>query len=130
MFVIGLVGGVASGKSLVAQLLADRGAVVLSADRAAHEVLELPEVRDTLVARWGRGVLNAQGEIYLRGQPVEPEELERILVAAVAENPANQSVVIRADQTTTFQPVVTVMDLCNRAGVSDYSVTTREGPAP
>jgi biopolymer transport protein ExbD len=74
--------------------------------------------------------VDAQGEIYLRGQPIEPEELERILVAAVAENAANQSVVIRADQTASFQPVVTVMDLCNRAGVSDYAVTTREAPAP
>jgi len=69
------------------------------------------------------------GAIYLRGRPVQPEELERILVAAVADNPANQSVVIRADQAASFQPVVTVMDLCNRTGISDYSVTTREGPA-
>jgi biopolymer transport protein ExbD len=73
--------------------------------------------------------VDAAGAIYLRGRPVQTEELERILVTAVAENPANQSVVIRADQATTFQPVVTVMDLCNRAGISDYSVTTREGPA-
>jgi biopolymer transport protein ExbD len=72
--------------------------------------------------------VDADGEIYLRGQPTNYEELERLLVAAVAENAANQSVIIRADGGVSFQPVVSVMDLCNRVGVSDYSVTTREGP--
>jgi biopolymer transport protein ExbD len=38
-------------------------------------------------------------------------------------------VVIRADQNASFQPVVNVMDVCNRTGVSDYSVSTKDGPA-
>jgi dephospho-CoA kinase len=37
---IGLTGGIGSGKSTVARLLADRGAVVVDADRIAREVLE------------------------------------------------------------------------------------------
>ncbi len=72
--------------------------------------------------------IDEAGEVYLRGQPTTLEELERLLKAAVATNPTNQSAVIRADRGTTFQPVVNVMDLCNRTGISDYSVTTQEGP--
>lgn len=63
MYTIGLIGGVASGKSMVAEMLAELGAVVLNADQAAHNVLTQPEVRDQLVARWGRGVLDAEGQI-------------------------------------------------------------------
>ncbi|MGI9457485.1 MAG: dephospho-CoA kinase [Aeoliella sp.] len=63
MYTIGLVGGVASGKSMVAEMLAEFGAVVLNADRAAHNVLTQPEVQAQLVARWGRGILLEDGVI-------------------------------------------------------------------
>lgn len=72
--------------------------------------------------------IDAEGEIYLRGQPTSLDELGRLLRIAVNNNPTNQSVVIRADRETSFQPVVSVMDVCNQSGVSDYSVTTQEGP--
>ncbi|QDT08950.1 ExbD/TolR family protein [Planctomycetes bacterium K23_9] len=73
--------------------------------------------------------IDSQGIIYLGGKEIELTELERLLRVAVAENPTNQTAVIRADQSSTFQPVVSVMDVCNRTGISDYSVTTQEGPA-
>lgn len=63
---IGLIGGIASGKSLVAAELARLGAAVLDADRAGHEVLELPEVADALRQRWGERVLDAAGKIDRR----------------------------------------------------------------
>ncbi|TWT98365.1 ExbD/TolR family protein [Stieleria varia] len=69
-----------------------------------------------------------KGEVYLGGQPTNLDDLEKLLRAAVAKNPTNQSAVIRADRSTSFQPVVSVMDVCNRSGISDYSVTTQEGP--
>ncbi len=55
---IGILGGIASGKSTVTRLLAELGAVVLDADAAAHAVLEEPVVTAALVDRWGRGVLD------------------------------------------------------------------------
>jgi dephospho-CoA kinase len=61
--VIGVLGGVASGKSLVAQQLAELGAKVLDADRLGHEVLREPEVREALCQRWGAGVLDDAGEV-------------------------------------------------------------------
>lgn len=61
MTTIGLLGGVASGKSTVARLLAEHGAVVLDADRIAHEVLAMPEVVQALAEQWGESVLSADG---------------------------------------------------------------------
>jgi len=72
--------------------------------------------------------VDSEGKVYLRGQATELEELERLLTAAVIDNPTNQSAIIRADGSTAFQPVVSVMDICNRTGIADYSVTTREAP--
>jgi dephospho-CoA kinase len=64
MKTIGLVGGVASGKSRVARLLADLGAGVLDADRAGHDVLEThPEVREAIRQRFGPAVLTVDGSV-------------------------------------------------------------------
>lgn len=58
MKTIGLVGGVASGKSVVAKIFADLGAGLLDADRAGHDVLaDDPEVRSALVNCWGNSIL-------------------------------------------------------------------------
>lgn len=73
--------------------------------------------------------IDQTGKIYLRGKVTPMEELEELLKNAVASNPTSQTVVIRADQAASFQPVVNVMDVCNRTGVSDYSVTTQDGPS-
>src|SRR3954470_105279 len=67
MKIIGLVGGVASGKSLVAQMLVELGAVHLDADRAGHAVLaEDDEVRQALVDRWGNAILDTDGRVDRR----------------------------------------------------------------
>ena len=51
--VIGLVGGVASGKSTVAALFGGLGAAVIDADRIAHEVLRSKEVAGKIGDAWG-----------------------------------------------------------------------------
>ncbi|MEL6108509.1 MAG: biopolymer transporter ExbD [Planctomycetota bacterium] len=73
--------------------------------------------------------VDEDGNVYLRGNQTTFEDLETMLKAAVAQNPTNQTAVIRADRSTTFQPVVNVMDVCNRSGISDYSVTTQDAPS-
>ncbi|MCB9882935.1 MAG: dephospho-CoA kinase [Planctomycetes bacterium] len=55
--IIGLTGGIASGKSTVARLLEEAGFVVLDADREAHAVLEEPDTITWLVEVFGPEVL-------------------------------------------------------------------------
>ena len=61
MLIIGLIGGIASGKSAVAHELATLGAAVLNADQAAHRVIDYPEIQEMLVKRWGSGILKEDG---------------------------------------------------------------------
>lgn len=60
---IGILGGVASGKSLVARQLADLGAGLLDADGAGHEVLRTPSVEAAVRQRWGDEVFDSHGRI-------------------------------------------------------------------
>jgi dephospho-CoA kinase len=64
--VIGLLGGVASGKSLVAAIFAEQGLGVLDADRAGHEALQLPGVIAAARKRWGDEILAPDGSLDRR----------------------------------------------------------------
>ncbi|MCZ2812891.1 dephospho-CoA kinase [Modestobacter sp. VKM Ac-2979] len=64
MLKIGLTGGIGSGKSTVAALLAERGAVVVDADRLAREVVEPGTPGLTAIAEaFGPGVLTDDGAL-------------------------------------------------------------------
>ena len=47
--VIGLLGGIGSGKSAVSRLLAEAGAVIVSGDEIGHEALRQPELKARVV---------------------------------------------------------------------------------
>lgn len=68
--VLGLLGGVAAGKSTVAGLLAARGFAVLDADREARQVMADPEIQRAVTARFG-------GDLFPGGQ------LDRAALAAI-----------------------------------------------
>ena len=81
--VIGLVGGVAAGKSQVARMFAQLGAAVIDADRLGHAVLEHPEVARELQALFGSQIVDPQGRIQrpLLGQLVfgpDPQAAARL----------------------------------------------------
>jgi len=63
MHIIGIVGGVASGKSRATEFLRQLGAAVLDGDRAGHEVLREPAVVAASSDRWGAQILDADGQI-------------------------------------------------------------------
>ncbi len=59
--IIGLIGGVASGKSTAASHLSSLGALWLDSDKAAREVLHWPEVIQQLRSQFGDEVIDSQG---------------------------------------------------------------------
>lgn len=61
--VLGIVGGIGSGKSYVASLFAQRGAVVLNADEYGHQALVQPNILAQVIAHWGEGILNSKGMV-------------------------------------------------------------------
>ena len=64
MHLIGLTGGIASGKSVVAARLAERGAVVVDADRIAREVVEPGTPALARIAEeFGAGVIAPDGSL-------------------------------------------------------------------
>jgi len=64
MKVIGLTGGMGSGKSTVSQFLKELGAVIIDADKVGHEAFEPDtEAWREVVAAFGRQILTPNGEI-------------------------------------------------------------------
>jgi dephospho-CoA kinase len=62
MVVVGLTGGIGSGKSTVSKLLAEQGAVVLDADAIVHEVQAPGGVAyEPMIEHFGAGVVEADG---------------------------------------------------------------------
>ncbi|MDE0192487.1 MAG: dephospho-CoA kinase [Gammaproteobacteria bacterium] len=81
--VIGLTGGIASGKSTAARYLAEKGAHMLDADKLGHRVYEAGRPAfDRVVAAFGDDVVGHDGEIDRRvlGGKVfgSPEQLKRL----------------------------------------------------
>jgi dephospho-CoA kinase len=64
VYLIGLTGGIASGKSTIARRLTEYGAVLIDADQLSREAVEpgTPALA-TIVERFGSGVLNAAGSL-------------------------------------------------------------------
>ena len=62
--IVGLTGGIASGKSAVADALRARGAAIVDADLVARQVVEpgQPALAE-LVARFGSPILGADGRL-------------------------------------------------------------------
>jgi len=64
MKVIGLTGGIGSGKSTVAQFLEEMGAAVVDLDKAGHEVLKKRgRAYQKVVSEFGNDILSSDGEI-------------------------------------------------------------------
>jgi biopolymer transport protein ExbD len=70
--------------------------------------------------------IDSQGGYFFRGRQLTQQELGQVLRDAAVNNPANQSVVIRADKRVPWDFVATAMRLCNEAGIRDYSASLTE----
>jgi dephospho-CoA kinase len=91
--VIGLIGAIGSGKSQVARLLADRGAVVIDADAIGHELLDDPAAQSQIVERFGTGVLVETDAHSLEKPPrVDRSALGAIVFADPTQRRALESI--------------------------------------
>jgi dephospho-CoA kinase len=105
--VIGLTGGIASGKSVVSQMLAERGALVIDADKVGHEAYRRGSgCYDAVVAAFGADVVGADGEIDRKalgakafGAPEQRKRLEGIVWPWMRETMDRRLAAIRAEGT-------------------------------
>jgi dephospho-CoA kinase len=87
VLLVGLTGGIGSGKSTVASMLADRGAVILDADAFARAAVERgTPAYERVVGRFGPSVVAATGELdraklasIVFGDPESLRDLEAIV---------------------------------------------------
>lgn len=90
----------------------------------------LPEASEArpLIARPRELIVNVdqQGRWFIQSRELNERELFAALERAQTNNPGRQTVLIRADKRCAWQAVVTVMNLCNRAHIRDYRVTTAD----
>ena len=70
--------------------------------------------------------IDNQGGYFFRGRELTQQELGQVLKEAAVNNPASQSVIIRADKRVAWDFVATAMRLCNEAGIRDYSASLTE----
>ncbi len=61
--IIGILGGIGSGKSTVAAEFVKLGCKAIDADKIAHELLDRPAVKEKIIASFGRVVLDSAGKI-------------------------------------------------------------------
>lgn len=84
--IVGILGGIGSGKSTVTRMLVELGAEAVDADALAHEVLESPQVRKALVEWLGPQVLQENGRVnrqqvaqHVFSAPSELKKLEKLV---------------------------------------------------
>lgn len=87
MLIVGLTGGVASGKSVISQVWKEEGAYLIDADRIARELVQpRTPAWKALVKAFGKEILQEDGSIHRKklatrvfSNPVERDLLNRIL---------------------------------------------------
>lgn len=93
MLIIGLTGGIGTGKSEVSHILRDLGAVVIESDKVAHQSYEPgTKAHGLIVNQFGEGVLDGSGFIDRKtlgeivfSDPARRLELEKIVWPATRE---------------------------------------------
>lgn len=96
---LGLTGGIATGKSTVSAMLRQRGAKIVDADQIAHEVVE-PDTKGSLLIRqhFGSDMFTADGRLdrkklgrHVFQQPSERKKLEQILHPLIRQEMKEQT---------------------------------------
>ncbi len=123
MILVGLTGGIGSGKSTVSAMLAERGAQVIDADAITRALQRAGEpIFDAMVERFGRGILGEDGELdrqavadIVFNDPQALADLSAIVHPAVGEEIARRM----AELAATDDVVVLDVPLLVESGRSD-----------
>ncbi len=108
MHIIGLTGGIGTGKSTVAGVLAELGAVVIDADKVGHDVLKPNSpIWQQLVREFGNEILKPDGEI-------DRQTLARISFS----KPGNQRRLNEITHPAIYDKVQGVLEDCRRRSVT------------
>ena len=77
--ILGVIGGIGSGKSLVAGELVKHGGYLIAGDALGHEALRQVDIKDKVLRRFGRDLVDETGEIQRRrlGRKIFADARER-----------------------------------------------------
>lgn len=105
--ILGLTGGIACGKSTVADMLKHRGAIIIDADLIAREVVEpgAPALQK-LVQQFGQDILSADGSLNRKalGSIVFTDEAKRKELNAILHPSIRQEIKSRMEQYELSEP--------------------------
>jgi len=107
--VLGLIGAIGAGKTTAAAAFALRGGFVVDCDKLGHLALDLPNVRQQLVTRWGERVLIPADGVNRRviagivfGEPTERRALEAIVFPIIGDMTRTEMTKAQADPNARF----------------------------
>ncbi|MBI4615322.1 MAG: dephospho-CoA kinase [Planctomycetes bacterium] len=118
---VGVLGGIAAGKSTLTQAFERFGARLFDADRIVHEIHRRPETKAAVRARWGDEVMTPAGEIdrprlarRVFDDPAERRALEEIVhepvLAELARVATEMEGALAGPQDPDAPPAVLVVD--------------------
>lgn len=61
--VIGIAGGIASGKSTIAEMLKSLGSDIIDADKICHQLINSKDIAHEITKRWGKHIQDSHGNI-------------------------------------------------------------------
>jgi dephospho-CoA kinase len=125
MILVGLTGGIGSGKSTVSAMFAERGAVVIDADAIVHE-LQAPgqPVLAAMVERFGAGILGADGTLNRQAVAdlVFPDSEALAALSAIVHPAVSAEIARRMDvEASTDHVVVLDVPLLVESGRDDMA---------
>ena len=89
--IVGLAGGVGSGKSTVSKMMTELGAGVVASDQLGHMEINSPDVKEIITRWWGEGITEANGSVnrgkvasIVFGDPSQRHRLEALLHPRIA----------------------------------------------
>ena len=123
--IVGITGGIACGKSTVAELLAEKGAISINVDQVGHQLLKRgSSVMDKLIAVFGKGILDESGDVSREklGAIVFNDKAARERLNAIMHPPIVEQSRARARQLVAEAPTRVVLidaPLLIEAGAQD-----------